>query len=389
MQTIFTREALYELVWSTPVKALAGEYGISDVAFAKTCKQHFIPLPPRGHWAKLEAGKRVYRQPLPSRGLGMPRDVSFGGSRWEYYGPLPKNLTEIDLRPPPPFDETLDTLRAAIAKRIKKPTLARDLAMAHPIIRRFIEADAPRRKKYLASSYRSFYEAPYFDSPFEQRRLKLLNALFLCLEKNDARVTSSGKNPRDFSVRVGLTDVSISIDDPKVERTSWHGSDITKPASTPMIARIGPGTAVDGLPMTWEDTAREKIEAHLADVVINVLIAAENTCRQQEFSHYNWLVNRKADLIERAEKQRLEAERAERERRIKEEKARVDRLLSEARALRDADEIRSYVSLVRARNDTSRDPVPDDRLAQWATWALEQADRIDPVISRRFLLDED
>ncbi|AWI57940.1 hypothetical protein AB395_00002287 [Sinorhizobium fredii CCBAU 45436] len=95
----------------------------------------------------------------------------------------------------------------------------------------------------------------------------------------------------------------------------------------------------------------------------------------------------KADLIERAKREREEAEKAERERHMKEEKARVDRLLSEAKALREAEEIRAYVASVRKLNKNSVDPVPEDELRNWAFWALEQADRIDPVRSRRFLID--
>ncbi|WP_037447881.1 hypothetical protein [Sinorhizobium fredii] len=217
MQTNISRETLYELVWTTPVRTLAAQHGISDVAFAKTCKQHNIPLPPRGHWAKLEAGKKVYRQPLPERALGMPRDVAFGASKWNYYGSAPRNLVELELTPPQPFVETLGEVRAKLTKRVKKVAVSRDLSMAHPVIRKLLEADIPRREKYLASTYRSLYDAPFFDSPFEQRRLRALNALFLCLEKNDARVTSSGKNPEEFYARVGLSDVSIgAVEEPIV-----------------------------------------------------------------------------------------------------------------------------------------------------------------------------
>jgi hypothetical protein len=45
---------------------LAPEYGVSDVALARTCRKLQIPMPGRGYWAKLAAGKRVRsRPPLP------------------------------------------------------------------------------------------------------------------------------------------------------------------------------------------------------------------------------------------------------------------------------------------------------------------------------------
>ena len=62
-----TREQLYERVWDMPLQRLAEEFGISDVALAKRCRKLNIPTPPRGYWAKLEAGKRVKKRPLPVR----------------------------------------------------------------------------------------------------------------------------------------------------------------------------------------------------------------------------------------------------------------------------------------------------------------------------------
>ena len=40
-----SRSALHELVWTKPVRDVAKEFGISDVAFAKRCRALKIPLP--------------------------------------------------------------------------------------------------------------------------------------------------------------------------------------------------------------------------------------------------------------------------------------------------------------------------------------------------------
>lgn len=67
-KTAMSRQELFDLVWSEPVKKLADKAGISDVAFAQTCRKHDVPLPPRGYWAKLQAGKKVPKDRLPPRG---------------------------------------------------------------------------------------------------------------------------------------------------------------------------------------------------------------------------------------------------------------------------------------------------------------------------------
>lgn len=78
---IFTRDELWSLVWSKPMKTQAQELGISDVGLAKACRKVNIPRPPRGYWAKLKAGKPVHQIPLPVRGPGMDNEVVVGGGR--------------------------------------------------------------------------------------------------------------------------------------------------------------------------------------------------------------------------------------------------------------------------------------------------------------------
>lgn len=70
MKNLYEREKLYEEVWSDPVTKVAIPYGVSDVAIRKVCKSLCIPLPPRGYWAKLRAGKEVMKEPLPDSYTG-------------------------------------------------------------------------------------------------------------------------------------------------------------------------------------------------------------------------------------------------------------------------------------------------------------------------------
>ncbi|OWQ83603.1 hypothetical protein CDN99_26090 [Roseateles aquatilis] len=60
------RSELYAKVWATPVLKIAAEVGITGTRIAAICRQHGIPTPPRGYWAKLSAGKQPPTVPLPS-----------------------------------------------------------------------------------------------------------------------------------------------------------------------------------------------------------------------------------------------------------------------------------------------------------------------------------
>jgi hypothetical protein len=62
-----SREDLYELVWSKPMRELAKDFNISDVALAKRSRGLGIPVPGRGYWARLDAGQAPHRPKLPKR----------------------------------------------------------------------------------------------------------------------------------------------------------------------------------------------------------------------------------------------------------------------------------------------------------------------------------
>lgn len=62
--TSFERQKLFDEVWSTPVTKLAKAYGLSDLGFRKICVTLDVPLPPRGYWAKLAAGKTIPKPAL-------------------------------------------------------------------------------------------------------------------------------------------------------------------------------------------------------------------------------------------------------------------------------------------------------------------------------------
>ena len=59
-----TRMQLYARVWEKPMTKLSQEFGLSDVGLAKICRKNGIPLPDRGYWAKVGAGKKVVQKTI-------------------------------------------------------------------------------------------------------------------------------------------------------------------------------------------------------------------------------------------------------------------------------------------------------------------------------------
>jgi len=67
--TSFERHELFDKVWATPLTKLAKVYGLSDVGLRKICFALDVPLPPRGYWAKLAAGKTIVKPALHKTSL--------------------------------------------------------------------------------------------------------------------------------------------------------------------------------------------------------------------------------------------------------------------------------------------------------------------------------
>jgi len=61
-----TREELYALVWTEPVRTVAQRFGLSDRGLGKLCERHAIPVPPRGYWRQKETGHPARRLTLPT-----------------------------------------------------------------------------------------------------------------------------------------------------------------------------------------------------------------------------------------------------------------------------------------------------------------------------------
>ena len=52
------RDSLASMVWSQPLRAIASQFGVSDVAVRKWCVKENIDLPGRGHWRQMEVMAR-------------------------------------------------------------------------------------------------------------------------------------------------------------------------------------------------------------------------------------------------------------------------------------------------------------------------------------------
>ena len=369
----FTREELYELVWSKPMRKLAAELGVSDVGLAKACRRHDIPRPARGYWAKRAAGRRVSQQPLPPRAPGCSDDVVIG--RPTYWG-----HQDVDWDAPipelPTFTESLGALRARLLEQARMLRSPKTLSNPHVQISRLIEDEKARQEKISTERYVFSWDRPRFDSPIGRRKLRVLNALFSGLSSFNCTPAVRGRDELELSIKVGEQYVAFELTEIGKSSSSRRGRPRTQ-----LELSIQQAEPNDEITWKWRDGNEERLEQQIPNIIAEFVVVGEHQYRWRVLAQHEWYVRMKAEheaerarALEEAARQREEAKR-------REEQARIDALLSQARDYENANTIRAYVASVRAK--MSEEDLSSDRkdIELWTSWALSQADQLDPVWS--------
>ena len=269
------REQLYEKVWSKSGVKLSAEFGISDVAIAKRCRKLNIPRPPRGYWAKIEAGQRPKRSPLPpdSEHALIKKVRKFNDQSMK----LPEESAP------------LHALAAEFLKAAQSASLGYDKKRIHLRERPFPEADiskgmVPRAAQAfhvllqmvepLGIHFRraqSSYDGGHFRKGNDRLHFKIEEKLVAKPETGGRRQTYYA-NSQDNTVPCGFLTFTL--------KTSRYGS---------------------SGPETWEENDKNSLEKVLGEMVKYI---------------YNYYMEaqkrREAELIERA-KEQVESERRHQE----------------------------------------------------------------------------
>lgn len=393
---VFTRSELYDLLWSAPASKVAKDLRMSDVALGKAAKRHGIPTPERGYWAKIAAGKHPAKSRLPPRGLGQADSIHLG--REEELTRRNLGETDVDIPAFPAalrmHDESLHDLRSRLEVEIGTISIPKSLSAPHPVVARMLTIDAKRMESLSGADPRWSHEQPYYASPYEKRRLRLLSAIFKGLSNTGLEFQAKGKDSNEFRVfaREGSS-VTFRLDHPKktAGRDGYFAtSKPDRPASEPLKLEIMWWSHSDApFRRTWEDERGVQIEEAISEIVVTLAFAVEAVYRQSEFDSHRHAIEMHEIAVRRREEKRIEkilereaADEADRQ-------ARVHKLISDATNFRLAQDIRDYADAVVRANEQSSLPVPHDTITAWQEAAIQCADEVDPVVSRAFLAPPD
>jgi hypothetical protein len=370
MTVRLTREQLYHLVWSGSIKRLSKQIGISDVAIAKHCRKVNVPVPQRGYWAKLQVGQRVTRPPLPPRDLGTPSGVKMAGT---FDLELLARITgkpAIDDR----SDESIVVLSERLRRRLGKVPVPRNFSKAHPAITDILKKGEMLRQQYL--NRKSPWNRLRLSSAVEQRRLRIINSLFIAFDRMGWRVSLGSPDARELRTRMGKTTVKYRID-VVGNRTGTSRTTSDEEVHDRLFIAISDESKIGALTTRWEDRDEWPLERQLADVVVGIAIVSESlqrrsievqACREKQQGQRH--VSERGGEPERPSRERIAIATRENAGRLA--------LLANASAWRDAENVRAYVAAVRGVMEGN---VEELRLDDWVKWALSEANRLDPTRS--------
>ncbi len=345
----FTRNALYELIWTEPRLTLAKKLGISDVAIAKACARANIPGPPPGYWAQKLAGKSVIRPLLPVRGFGQSDEIEIG----ENAAHRAHTALIEEIPPDPVFDESVEALRERARKSLGTVKFSRSLDHPHKDIAKLLAEDERRRVEVQKSAY--YWNKPRFDAPQAQRRLRILNVLFLALAKLGAKSETRGE-ATEARFCVGHVPLELALKPVSKNGSRTSQVEPSSPTNPPFVLSASAWNGKETVLHEWRDNDSLKLEQQLTDISVELLVLAEITYRGYTLNHGAWLRERKAEQEEEARKKIEQQRREQRERQLQYERAQREHLLQLATDLRQANEIRSLVRAITERYES--DPAP-------------------------------
>jgi hypothetical protein len=364
-----TRAELYTKVWSEPMVKIAKEFGISDRGLAKTCQRLEVPVPPRGYWAKLQAGKLVSKVPLPT---AKPMTTS---ETVIHRTPPPRVASE-----PPPRDPELHARIDAALLSFVPVRVAKSLSNPHSIIRGWMDEDRLARERSRESIYAPIHLS-ITRTQTDRRRLRVLSALLREFERIGYRVTAQLPEREPVIIRSATAELKFVLFEPmrrvrlplteKEKQESWNKDREWKHEnhlSGELVLRIESHCG-GGVRSEWCDKSESTIEVQIDEVMAGLatamVLVEDLERRRREEETLRW---------------KLEQERAERERLLQIEAARWKHTLDLATASRQAAGVREFLDKMERR--TQSEPVESDlseRFVQWIRWARSKADQMDPL----------
>lgn len=368
----YDRDELYKKVWEQPLLRVADEYGVSAVALGKTCKKLSVPVPGRGHWAKLAHGKQGAKRPaLPIldkvpviyRSTVTPKKPMSSDQNDSEFAVINQLVASAALNPPP---HDAGARPHALIRHTQSLLRSRSRKDEHGIL-------LPRESSGL--------DVKVSEGTLD-RALQVLAQVLAVLESqgHTVEVSEQGRT----AALINGESVVFGIEEPihkvvtKRARVpnptdSWDYDEIvTQEPSGKLVLIVHSETSGKYEQRTrWSDAKVQRIENLIPDFVAGLMRTAIAVRRQDEERKH-----READ-----EQKRIQ-ERAQLQKDIQEEEKKLEQLNKWVDEWERAERLRRFIAAYAEKSPLwSAEKQPQYKA--WIEWATRQADRIDPFVAEK------
>jgi hypothetical protein len=370
-KTEFTREELYERVWTEPMVKLAETFGLSDRGLAKLCERNSIPVPPRGYWAQKASGKRVNRPPL----LKLQGNTQSLKIEISPYLPTVRARAAAGQQSTNIYKELFDR-ELSEAPKLELPVTLRN---PHKLVASWIQDQQANRMRWP-----SLAKVSAEDASLEKRRLRIISALLTALEFRGFVVDQDRSNPKQLSARFGQDHVKFELaeqirqrrrkltDEEKREGRTEQEWTQTRERTGVLVLRIWSMPA--GVTSEWRDEQDTALEQQLHVAVVGFIVAAAYEAERRKIREEEEAKRRQAaEQAQQQEEMRLAG------------LARKRALADRAAAWAQACQIKSYVAEVQRAAELGLLREAKEDIDHWVEWALAQANELDPIASGKAL----
>lgn len=349
------REKLYEQIWTSPLRVVAKEYGLSDVGLAKVCKKLQIPRPGVGYWRRRECGFKVHRPALPI-----------------LRGDL-KLVSHVPIQSPPKPKVPMESL---VALEVPPATTTVHRLVAQTA-RAFAGGHADQFGRVQASNWR----LPHLDlrvtAAGMKRALSFMDGLIKLLEANNMTVAvASEREPTATRIHVEGEQIKVLLKEhvrgrkrelnaeerrnhersPEIYRQKFRWAYQPTNRFVFEIESYSDGQRV------WSDSRHDTVEKCMEHIALGIRAAADHAKRLR--------VEREAERLRREKEERLRQR----------QQARIDRLKQNVARWEEAERIRSYLAAVRQKAEGHDGGLTEDSpMSRFLAWAHRYADHLDPT----------
>ena len=349
-----SRKDLYDLVWSEPFSSIAKKYEISDAdGLKKTCLRLNIPIPELGYWQRFRNGRQVFVPELPTEFEGdsvirlIPKIDGTGRNIGEQ---SPMTIRQYEIENDPKVQLTIPASLTNPDKLISavKDTLSRrrpgntDGGLVHSQSR---ELDIRVTPANLSRSLR-FMDAFIKAVRVRGHEFKPVNESYHAIINKTEFLFKLGEKIK----RVEKKDIQHSYDKYDYQATGL----------------LYFGTEVSYTKKEWSD-GKQTIEEQLSKILAYLEVTGENL----------WLEE------QRIEKERLE--KIERDKQLQELEKKIEKELSEFKALLIQSRRWQKVKILREYlDDFEKHAIAENRMTPefeaWLAWSRKKADWYDPFL---------